>query len=110
MIRFVLIAAVTAIAVLPGTVGPALAQQRVTSNTLQELKNKLDEQRNAYYRIELAEREALKDDSPERASVYQQAKNKAYEAYLALNAQLQQAQMEKRVQDARQAQQNPDYR
>jgi hypothetical protein len=103
-------AAVIACAVLPDPAGAALAQGRMTSGALQELKNKLDDQRNAYYRLELAEREAQEDGSAERAAVFRQAKDKANEAYQALNAQLKQAEMEKRAQDARQAQQNPDYK
>jgi len=110
MFRNVLIAALIALAAISGPAGSALAQQRVTSGTLQELKNKLDAQRDAYYRLDMAEREAMEEGSPERAATFREAKNKAYEAYVTVNAQLQKAQMDKRAQDAQNAQANPDYR
>ena len=110
MIRIVLAVAMTVIIAIPGPAGAVLAQQRVSSSSLAELANKVETQREAFYRFDSAEKEALEEGSAERAAAFKAAKAKAYEAYHALNAQLQKAQFEKREQDKRLTEQNPDYR
>jgi hypothetical protein len=110
MIRIVLAVVMTIIIAVPGPAGAVLAQQRVSSSYVEELRNKVETQRDAFYRFELAEKEALEDGSAERAAAFRDAKAKAYEAYHSLNAQLQKAQFEKREQEKRLSEQNPDYR
>jgi hypothetical protein len=110
MIRLFMIASLIAMTAIAGPADAIMAQQRVTPSHLEELKNKLDSQRDAYYRFEMAEQEALAEGSQERATIFANAKAKAYEQYVLLNAQLQKAQMEKREQDKRNAQLDPEYR
>lgn len=110
MIRTVLAVAMSLVIAIPGPAKAVLAQQRVSSGYVEELRGKVETQRDAFYRFELAEKEALEEGSAERAAAYAMAKAKAYEAYHALNAQLQKAQFEKREQDKRLTEQNPYYR
>jgi len=110
MIRSFLIAAMLCCVAFAGPAGAALAQKRVTSDYLLELKSKLETRRDAYYRFEMAEKDALADGSRERAEVFRKAKDKAYQEYVTLNAELQKAQMEKREYDKRIASQAPSER
>jgi hypothetical protein len=110
MIRIVLAVAMTIFIAIPGPARAVLAQQRVSSSYVEELKNKVETQREAFYRFELAEKEALQEGSVERAAAFREAKAKANEAYHTLNAQLQKVQFEKREQEKRLSEQNPDYR
>jgi len=110
MIRAFLIAAMLCCVAFAGQAGAALAQKRVTSDYLRELNSRLETQRDAYYRFEMAEKDALADGSRERAEVFRKAKDKAYQEYVTLNAELQRAQMEKREHDRRTAIQAPPER
>ena len=78
-----------------------MAQQRVTASQLAGLEQQTLEQYGAYQRFAMAEQEALEDGSKEFAQRYHEAKVKAYEAYAALDAQLQTARAQKGQQDAR---------
>jgi len=95
---------------MPSAPEVALAQGRVTTARLQELRGKLEFQRDAYQRLDMAEQEALAEGSAERAEVFHKAKLKAYEAYVTVNAEYQKAQMDKREQDKREAASKPDER
>lgn len=92
--------------------GSALAQRpgRVTDTFLEELRNKVELHRNAYFRFEMAEREATGEGSEDAAAVYRQAKIKELERYYELNARLENARKAKKEQDLRASELNPAYR
>lgn len=110
MIRSLLIVFMVAVTTVAGLADSTMAQQRISDAKLEELKTKLETQRDAYYRLEMAEQEAAAEGSQERASIYAAAKAKAYEKYLRQEAEFRKAQMEKREQDNRMAQNAPEYR
>lgn len=109
MSRFLLAAALS-IAVCIASTGPAMAQQRITSSHLEQLRNKVEVQRDAYYRLDMAEQEAREEGALERAAAFATAKAKAQEQYHRLEAELRKAQSNKAEQDRRNAQSAPDYR
>ncbi|GFK93526.1 hypothetical protein NNJEOMEG_01360 [Fundidesulfovibrio magnetotacticus] len=100
----------TALALTGACLAPASAQGRLTSAQLEELRAKVEFQRDSYHRYDTAEQEAMAQGSPERAAVFHQAKQKAYDAYVGLNAEYQKAQMERREQQRRDAAQKPPER
>ncbi len=110
MIRSILIAVLLCSFAFVGPAGAALAQKRVTSDYLLELQSKLQTQRDAYYRLEMAEKDASADGSPEKAELFRKAKDKAYNEYVALNAEFKKAEMEKREYERRVANQKPPER
>lgn len=103
MIRAVIIAALLLSGFLPVQADAALAQKRVTSDQLLKLQNRMDAQRDAYYRFEQAEKEALAEGASDKAALYRQAKVKAHEAYTDLNGQFEKAQAQKGESDRRAA-------
>ncbi|WP_243361796.1 hypothetical protein [Fundidesulfovibrio terrae] len=90
------------------TAGAALAGQRITDDDLQWLRERTENRRGAWVRLDLAEREALEEGSPERAEAFRDAKARAYEAYMALDKELRHARAAKAEQDKRQAEQGPE--
>lgn len=109
MPRFLLAAALWAFVSITAPSGAALAQ-RISSSDLEQLKSKVETQRDAYHRLDMAEKEAREEGAPERAAAFATAKDKAREQYHRLNAELKKAQGEKAEQDKRAAQDNPDYK
>ena len=99
-IRLLIVLAVCVCAV---PVQAVWSQERVTAAELEALRLKLDAQAETYRRIDQAEQEALAENEPEKAKVFAEAKAKVYGEYVAVNAQLQKAQMQKREQDQRAA-------
>lgn len=95
---------------VPSTAEPALAQGRISAAKLEELRAKVVFQRDSYQRFDMAEQDALAEGDQDRAAVFRQAKLKSYEAYVAVNAEYQKAQMDKREQDRREAVAKPTER
>ncbi|KAF0232440.1 MAG: hypothetical protein FD177_2525 [Desulfovibrionaceae bacterium] len=110
MSRILLAAALLAVFCITAPTGAAMAQQKITSSELEQLKNKVETQRDAYYRLETAEQEARDEGASERAAAFATAKTKAHEQYNRYNAELKKAQAQKAEQDKRAAQDNPDYK
>lgn len=92
-----LISLMIACAALPGE---ALGR-RIGSDELKQMQAKVESRLNAYHRFELAEREALEEGAKDRAATFREAKQKAYQEYMEINARYQKLQMEKREQDKR---------
>lgn len=109
MSRFLLAAALWAFVSITVLGGEALAQ-RISSSDLEQLRNKVEVQRDAYHRLDMAEKEALEEGAQERAAAFAAAKDKAREQYHQLNAEFKKAQGEKAEQDKRAAQTSPDHR
>jgi len=109
MSRFLLAAALWAFVSITTLSGAALAQ-RISSSDLEQLRSKVEVQRDAYHRLDMAEKEALEEGAQERAAAFAVAKDKAREQYHRLNVELKKAQGEKAEQDKRAAQDNPDYK
>lgn len=109
MKQLVISLALAALLLTPSFSQAALAQQRVTASQLTALEQQVKEQFGAYQRFAQAEQEALEEGSKEFAERYREAKAKAYEVYMASNAQFQKAQAQKLQQDAR-TEANNDYR
>jgi len=110
MSRILLAAALSAFVCLAAPTGGVMAQQRITKSDLEQLNNKVETQRDAYHRLEMAEQEAREEGAMERAAAFAAAKAKAHEQYHRFNAELKKAQVQKVEQDKRTAQSAPDYR
>jgi len=110
MSRILLAAILSAFVCLAAQASAALAQQRITSSDLEQLKSKVETQRDAYHRLEVAEQEAREEGAQERAAAFAAAKDKAREQYHRLNSELNKAKAQKTEQDKRAAQDNPDYK
>lgn len=110
MSRILLAAALLALVSIADPTGAALAQQRITSSDLEQLRNKVETQRDAYHLLDMAEKEAREEGVQERADAFAAAKAKAREQYHHLNAELKKALAQKTEQDKRAAQDNPDYK
>ena len=91
--------------------GAGAAWSQVFSrDQLRELETKVEAQLNAYWRLQLAEQEAVADGSPDRAASFREAKLKAYNAYMDMNARLKKAQLDRREYEKRQDGSNDVYR
>lgn len=110
MTRTVLLILLALVLAAPGQAGSALAQGKVSAARLEELRVKVEYQRDSYLRFEAAEKEALADGYKDKAEIYKAARLKAYEAYVAVNAEYQRALLDQRDQKRRETVQNPDYR
>jgi len=110
MSRILLAATLSALVCLAAQTGAALAQQRITSSYLEQLRDKVETQRDAYHLLDMAEKEAREEGAQERAAAYAAAKDKAREQYHRYNEELKKAQAQKTEQDKRAAQDNPDYK
>jgi len=105
MMRAALIALLIGLTTFPVSAGAALAQRRVTSDMIRELQNKVEMQRDAYYRFDTAEKDALADGMNERADAFHKAKQKAYETYVSLSAELKKAEGDKDAYDRKMSEQ-----
>jgi len=110
MSRILLTAALLAVVCVAAPTGAVMAQQKITASELEQLRNKVETQRDAYHRLDMAEKEAREEGAQERAAAFATAKDKAREQYHRFNAELKKAQGEKAEQDKRAVQDNPDYR
>jgi len=102
MIRTLLLFLTIAIlSALPGPSGVALAQSRVTSDTLRQLENTARDRQQACIRLEQAEQDSLAEGGTDKAALYKQAKEHAQQQYAEANARLEEAKAIKREQDRR---------
>jgi septal ring factor EnvC (AmiA/AmiB activator) len=110
MSRILLAAILSAFVCLAAQTGAALAQQRITSSELEQLRDKVETQRGAYHLLDMAEKEAREEGAQERAAAFATAKEKARQKYNLYNEEFKKAQAQKTEQDKRAAQDNPDYK
>lgn len=96
LIGLLFAAAVAFVAALPS---PSLAEGRVTQDQVEKLQDRVKAQRDAYVRFGEAEEEASKENMPDRAATFHDAKTKAYAAFTALNEELRKLLEAKQKQD-----------